>query len=253
LKRLKYDFLSSSSECRADTLAVDGRLSALAAPGVFDHRVDSPRLQPGSLEASGLFHKRDRENPHEMKRTSKALTAGLIEPRIFTVRGQKVILDSDLALIYGVPTYRFNEAVKRNKERFPEDFRFQLNREEADSLTSQFAMSKPGRGGRRSLPYAFTEHGAVMAANILNSSRAVRMSVFVVRAFVKMRSLLGENRGLAKQLAELEKRLTGRLDTHEIAIVEVLKRIMSLLDPPPAPPEPPKRRIGFENKATKPE
>jgi hypothetical protein len=107
-----------------------------------------------------------------MKRTSKALPVGLMEPRIFTVRGRKVILDSDLALIYGVPTYRFNEAVKRKKERFPEDFRFQLTKEEADSLTSQFAMSKPGRGGRRTLPYALTEHGAVMAANVLNSRRA---------------------------------------------------------------------------------
>ncbi len=186
-----------------------------------------------------------------MKGTSKALTAELIEPRIFTVRGQKAILDSDLALIYGVPTYRFNEAVKRNKERFPEDFRFQLTKEEADSLISQFAMSKPGRGGRRTLPYAFTEHGAVMAANILNSKRAVRMSVFVVRAFVKMRSLLAEHRELAKQLAQLERRLSDRLDSHEIAIVDVLRRVMSLLDPPPAPPEPPRRRIGFEKNATK--
>src|SRR5207247_6682547 len=104
-----------------------------------------------------------------------------------------------------------------------------LTKREADSLTSQFAISKPGRGGRRTLPYAFTEHGAVMAANVLNSARAVQMSVFVVRAFAKMRSLLAEHRGLAKQLAELERRLSERLDIHEIAIVEVLQRIMSLL------------------------
>ena len=108
-------------------------------------------------------------------------------------------------------------------------------------------MSKPGRGGRRTLPYAFTENGAVMAANVLNSPEAVRMSVFVVRAFVKMRELLGSTKELAKQLAALEKKLTARLDGHEIAIVDVLRRVMEILDPPPPPPEPetPKRRIGF--------
>src|SRR5687768_10752082 len=164
-----------------------------------------------------------------------------IESLIHTVRGEKVILDADLARIYGVPTFRFNEAIKRNRQRFPSDFMFQLTKEERSALTSQFAMSKPGRGGRRTLPYAFTENGAVMSANILNSPQAVRMSVFVVRAFVKMREMLAGNRQLAAQLAELERKLTGRLDTHEAAIVEVLQRIMRLLDPPPEPesPEPP--------------
>jgi hypothetical protein len=166
---------------------------------------------------------------------------------IRTVRGQKVVLDTDLALIFGVPTFRFNEAIKRNRERFPNDFMFQLTAAEAESLTSQIAMSKPGRGGRRTLPYAFTENGAIMAANVLNSPEAVRMSVFVVRAFVQMRDLLGSTKELAKQLAALEKKLTARLDGHESAIVEVLQRLMNILDPPPPPPEPetPKRRIGF--------
>jgi len=164
---------------------------------------------------------------------------------IRTIRGQKVILDTDLARIFGVPTFRFNEAIKRNRERFPDDFLFQLTREEQKALTSQIAMSKVGRGGRRTLPYAFTENGAIMAANVLNSPEAVRMSVFVVRAFVQMRDLLGGTKELARQLADLEKKLTARLNVHESVIVDVLRRVMEILDPPPLPPEPPRRRIGF--------
>ncbi len=164
---------------------------------------------------------------------------------IRTIRGQKVILDTDLARIFGVPTFRFNEAIKRNRERFPPDFLFQLTQEEHETLTSQIAMSKVGRGGRRTLPYAFTENGAIMAANVLNSPAAVRMSVFVVRAFVKMRDLLGGTKELARQLADLEKKLTARLDVHESVIVDVLRRVMEILDPPPPPPDPPRKRIGF--------
>ena len=121
---------------------------------------------------------------------------------------------------------------------------FQLTHDEAASLTSQFAMSKSGRGGRRTLPYAFTEHGTVMAANILRSPKAIQMSVFVVRAFIRMRQMLIEQRGLAGKLAELEKELTARLDIHETAINEILGQIKRLLSPPPEL-QPPKRRIGF--------
>jgi phage regulator Rha-like protein len=168
-----------------------------------------------------------------------------IGPLIRTIRGQKVILDSDLARIYGVPTKRLNEQVRRNIKRFPSDFMFQLTVKEADSLRSQIATLKTGRGQHRKfLPYAFTENGAIMAANVLNSPEAVRMSVFVVRAFVKMRELLGGTKELARQLAELEKKLTARLDGHDVAIVEVLRRVMDILDPPPLP-EPPQREIGF--------
>ena len=146
---------------------------------------------------------------------------------IRTIRGQKVILDSDLARIFGVPTFRFNEAVKRNRKRFPADFLFQLTAEEFKSLTSQFAILKKGRGQHRKfLPYAFTENGAIMAANVLNSPEAVRMSVFVVRAFVQMRDLLGGTKELARQLADLEKKLSARLDVHETVIVDVLRRVM---------------------------
>lgn len=178
-------------------------------------------------------------------KSTKPTRALQIEARIRTVRGQKVILDFDLAAIFGVPTFRFNEAVKRNRKRFPRDFMFQLTRKELLNLISQSAISSSQHGGRRKLPWAFTENGAVMAANVLNSPRAVRMSVFVVRAFVKMRALLGGNAELARQLAELEHKLTARLDVHESAIVEVLRRAMDILNPPPPPPEPPKREIGF--------
>ena len=170
-----------------------------------------------------------------------------VEPLIREIRGERVILDSDLARVYGVPTFRFNEAVKRNQERFPADFRFQLAQAESDHLISQIAISSPGHGGRRKLPWAFTEHGAIMAANVLNSPQAVQMSVFVVRAFLKMRAVLTDSGALAKKLADLETELKSRLDVHEIAIVEVLQRIMAILDPTPQP-EPPKRELGFHVK-----
>ena len=180
------------------------------------------------------------------------------------------MLDSDLAAIYGVSTKRLNEQVKRNLERFPADFMFQLTAKEGAALRSQIATSsEPNRsqiatssksrsilesqiatssshGGRRSHPYAFTEYGALMAANVLNSPEAVQMSVFVIRAFVKMRETLLGTRELAKKLALLEKKLTGRLDSHEAAIVHVLQELMQILSPPPPPPDPPQRRIGFQ-------
>ena len=178
-----------------------------------------------------------------------------IDGMIHTIRGVRVMLDRDLAKIYSVPTFRFNEAIKRNRHRFPPDFMFQLNREEFNSLksqiamskrqkSSQIAMSKTGRGGRRTLPYAFTEYGALQAANVLRSPRAVQMSIFVVRAFAKMREALRGTPELARKLAALEKKLTARLDVHEAAIVQVLREVMQILNPPEAP-EPPRRRIGF--------
>jgi phage regulator Rha-like protein len=167
-----------------------------------------------------------------------------VENLIHLIRGQRVILDADLARVYGVPTKRLNEAVKRTLERFPSDFAFLLKPQEVASLRSQIATSK-GRGGRRYLPRAFTEFGAIMAANVLNSPRAVQMSVFVVRAFVKMREALSQNRHLAEKLAELERRLTGRLDVHEQAIVHILDEIKKLMEPLPPQPEPKRREIGF--------
>jgi hypothetical protein len=180
-----------------------------------------------------------------MPSKKQALPQQSIEDLIREIRGQKIILDSDLARIYGVSTFRFNEAVKRNKDRFPADFIFQLTDQEYRALTSQIAISKPGRGGRRTRPYAFTEHGALQAANVLRSPRAVQMSVFVIRAFVKMRETLLGTEDLAKKLATLEKQLTGRLDSHESAIVHVLQELMLILNPPPTLPGPSKPRIGF--------
>ncbi len=179
-----------------------------------------------------------------MKKRKQLANVLRLDELIREVRGQKVIFDTDLARIYGIPTFRLNEAVKRNRERFPEDFMFQLTRAEVAGLTSQFAISKKGRGGRRTLPYAFTEHGAIMAANVLNSAHAVQMSVFVVRAFLKMRALLGDKRELAQKLASLEKELKKRLDVHEAVIVTILQRVMDIIDPP-ALPGPAKPRIGF--------
>jgi hypothetical protein len=182
-----------------------------------------------------------------MRKKNLPVPSENIDSVIQTVRGQKIILDADLARIYGVPTKRLNEQIKRNRDRFPEDFMFQLTPEEAEAVLrsrSQFATLKRGQNIKY-LPFAFTEHGAIMAATVLNSPEAVRMSLFVVRAFVKMRELLAGTDDLARQLKELEAKLTARLDVHEIVIVEVLQRVMDALNPPPPEPEPPRRQIGF--------
>lgn len=163
------------------------------------------------------------------------------------IRGQKVMLDFDLAQVYGVETKALNRAVKRNAERFPGDFMFQLSSSDWENLKYQIGTSSSGHGGRRRRPYAFTEHGAIMAANVLNSRRAVQMAVFVVRAFLRMRALLGDSRELARKLAALEKELTERLDVHEAAIVTILQRVMDIIDPP-SQPEPSVKQIGFHVK-----
>lgn len=172
------------------------------------------------------------------KRKGIALPIERIAHSILIAHRQRVLLDSDLAALYGVTTKRFNEQIKRNLARFPADFMFQLSAEDAAGLRSHFATSKPGRGGRRYAPYVFTEHGAIMAATILNSPRAAEMSVYVVRAFVRLRSMLASNKELARRLDELERKLA----THDQAIVSILKAIRELTAPPP---EPKRRGIGF--------
>jgi len=172
-----------------------------------------------------------------------------IESRILVLRGQKVMLDVDLASLYGVSIKRLNEQVRRNAERFPEDFVFRLTTREWESLRSQFATLKTGRGRHRKyLPFAFTEHGALMAANVLNSRRAVEASVYVVRAFVRLREVLATHRELATKLAELEKRTEALALRHDALaantraqIKEVIKALRALM----SPPEPKKRPIGF--------
>ncbi len=165
-----------------------------------------------------------------------------VQTLILTMRGERVILDSDLARIYGVTTKRLNEQVRRNIKRFPEDFCFRLTFAEFDAMRSQNATAL--KRNVRYLPYVFTEHGAIMAANVLNTPRAVQMSVFVVRAFITMRKTLSTSKELLDKLRALEKKLTKRLDVHESAIVGVLQRVMDIIDPPPEP-EPKRRPIGF--------
>src|SRR5271170_2807195 len=170
-------------------------------------------------------------------RASRLVLLKPVEPRILILRGVRVIIDSELAELYGVRVKRMNEQVKRNAQRFPRDFMFQLSANEEENLRSQFATSSSGHGGRRHLPYAFTEHGAIMAATVLSTQRAIEMSVFVVRAFVRLRDMLATNGKVAGKLAELERRLKGHDATIQ-AIIDAIHELMA--------PEPRKRRqIGF--------
>jgi phage regulator Rha-like protein len=161
-----------------------------------------------------------------------------VESRILILRHHRVILDSDLAELYGVRVGQLNQQVKRNRERFPADFMFQLTAKEDQILRSQTVISSQKHGGRRYSPYAFTEHGAIMAATVLNSKRAIEMSVFVVRAFVRMREMLLKNRQLAAKINELDR----RLETHDTAIQDLIDAIKELM----APEEASKRKIGFQ-------
>ena len=161
---------------------------------------------------------------------------------IRVLRGQRVLLDAELAALYGVTTKQLNQAVKRNAERFPEDFRFQLNRVEATELNrSQSVTGSQKHRDPRHAPYAFTEHGAIQAANVLNSPRAVEMGVYVVRAFVQLRELLASNKELALRLDELEARIEQKLAGHDQAIAAMLSAIRGLMNPP----APKRRGIGF--------
>jgi hypothetical protein len=164
---------------------------------------------------------------------SQALSAAgrSIERSIHFMRGHKVMLDADLARLYQVPTFRLNEQVKCNRSRFPRDFMFQLTAQEASSLTSQFAISNSARGGRRSRPYAFTEHGVAMRSSVLKSSRAVQVNIAIMRAFVKLGEILSTHHELAKRLEQLE----GKFDQHDAQIQEVFDAIRALLAPKPDP------------------
>jgi hypothetical protein len=199
----------------------------------------------------------------------KSVAPEQIASAIVILRGQRVLQDSELAALYGVTTKRFNQQVRRNRKRFPDDFMFQLTVEETNSLRSQIATLKTtrsedrkhspyvedirslrsqiatlktGRGRHRKyLPFVFTEHGAIMAATILNSPRAIEMSVYVVRAFVQLREMLASNKELARRFAQLETRLDKKLTTHDEAIAAILSAIRQLMHPP----VPKRRPIGF--------
>lgn len=166
------------------------------------------------------------------------VTVGHVEHSIMLVRGHRVILDSDPAAFYGVETRRLNEQVRRNIERFPDDFACRLTKQEFDNLKSQVATSSGRWGGRRKLPLVFTEHGALMAASVLNAPKAIEMSILVVRAFVKLRNIIATHSQLGAKLAELEKHLS----THDQQIVVLFDAIRELM----APPVRLKRRIGFD-------
>ena len=179
-----------------------------------------------------------------------------LDPLIFAVRGHRVALDSDLAQLYGVTTKRFNEAFKRNRSRFPDDFAFQLTDAEFANLRSQIATSSSqpndfqgidarwsqivtsSHGGRRHRPWGFTEHGALMAANVLRSQRAAKVSVYVIRAFVRLREGLAADTAILKRLAEIDRSLLQ----HDSALRDIYRKLLPLLQPAP---DPPKRRIGF--------
>jgi len=181
-----------------------------------------------------------------------------LEPVIFTIRGHRVILDADLARLYGVTTKRLNEATKRNRQRFPDDFAFQITLSELAALRSQFATltvqpsdsasdklnwsqfatSSSRHRGAAYRPWAFTEHGALMAANILRSEHAVQMSIYVIRAFVRLREQVAANQAILKRLAEIDKTLLQ----HDASLRDIYRKLLPLLQPPPVSP---KRRIGF--------
>lgn len=167
-----------------------------------------------------------------------------IERGIHLVRGHKVMLDSDLAALYQVQTFRLNEAVKRNRARFPADFMFQLTGKETKSLISQAAISKKGRGGRRTRPYVFTEHGVAMLSSVLKSERAIQMNVVICRAFVRIRELIAANRDLAARIARLE---TGQQRTNSVlgALVDEIDGIVDEVKTMQTPPPVSKRKIGF--------
>ena len=162
------------------------------------------------------------------------LRAENIHQRILTIRGVRVMLDAGLAELYDIQTKAFNQAIQRNMDRFPEDFMFQLTEEEFSGLRSQFVTSKKGRGGRRYLPYVFTEQGVAMLSGVLNSHRAVQVNIAIMRAFVRMRETMASHRELAKRLNALEK-------TYDARFRVVFGAIRALMEPPKTP----RRRIGF--------
>ena len=176
-------------------------------------------------------------------KAKQAVSVQQIEDLIYMIRGHKVMLDSDLAELYGVTTKRLNEQVRRNISRFPADFMFQLDKEETSALRSQFATSKEGRGGRRYLPYVFTEQGVAMLSSVLNSERAIEVNIAIMRVFVRLREMMAAHKDLALKLKELE----GRIQDHDEQIVAIFDAIRQLMTPPARA----KRKIGFEVKEPK--
>ena len=162
----------------------------------------------------------------------------IIEQKIFLIRNQKVMRDTDLAKLYGVETFNLNKAVKRNLDRFPNDFMFQLTDKETGALTFQIGISNKGRGGRRTPPYVFTEQGVAMLSTVLNSKRSIMVNIIIMRAFVKLREMLATHKDLALKIEALE----GKYQQHDDTIKEIFEAIRELMNPKPVPST---RRIGF--------
>jgi hypothetical protein len=169
------------------------------------------------------------------------VAAPAIEKRIFVVRERQVMLDEDLADLYGVETRRLVEQVKRNLDRFPEDFMFQLSKEEAAALRSQIAISKSGSGGRRYAPYVFSEQGVAMLSGVLRSKRAIAVNIEIMRAFVELRRVAGSYAALENRLEQIEREMNDRLGEHDERLNEIFRVLHQLI----APPLRPKRPIGF--------
>ena len=167
-----------------------------------------------------------------------AVSIQFVERRIYLIRGHKVMIDEDLAELYGVSTKRLNEQVTRNRKRFPEDFMFRLSKEETEILRSQFAISRSTHGGRRSPPYAFTEHGVAMLSSVLNSERAIEVNVTIIRAFIRLRQLLESNEELNRKFASVMRKLSTH-DKYFQVVFDELKRLTEQ-------PTPPRKQIGFK-------
>ena len=178
--------------------------------------------------------------PHKRRLTNNSLAVSvqLIERRIYLIRGHKVMIDFDLADLYGVSTKQLNQQVSRNKKRFPEDFMFRLTKEEADALRSQFVTSKTGRGGRRYLPYVFTEQGVAMLSSVLKSHQAIAVNIMIMRAFVKLRQMLESNEELNRKFAMVIRKLSTH-DKYFKVVFDELKRLTEQ-------PTPPRKQIGFK-------
>ena len=178
--------------------------------------------------------------PHKKNLTTSSLAVSvqIVERKIYLIRGHKVMIDVDLAELYGVPTKVLNQQVQRNRKRFPEDFMFQLNKEEAENLRSQFVISGPGHGGRRTLPYAFTEPGVAMLSSILNSERAIEVNITIMRAFIRLRQMLESNEDLNRKFAAVIRKLS----THDKYFKVVFDELKKLTEQPTAP----RKVIGFK-------
>jgi len=170
--------------------------------------------------------------------SSGAIFEGVVEGMIYFIRGQRVMLDDDLSSLYGVETKRLNEQVRRNNKRFPNDFMFRLTKKESDALRSQIATSKKGKGGRRYTPYVFTEQGVAMLSSVLNSDRAIKVNIAIMRTFIKLRSMISAHKELQQKIGEMEKKYDKQFQL-------VFKAIRELFDKFKEPLEPKKEPIGF--------